>query len=172
MAMSSPHLLRPFSGRQLGLVEGDGKVMVFAVLGGRYAGPSMLAHVPTLIRRINELPDEVDVVVFVDEANPVPASVARIDDMLSVFDGVDAMVCYQVAAEAMKVIAGQTVLRGIDRSQLVAVRGPEVILRSRLQKALEQRPPDLWMSPTALVAAAGGRIKLFPEGADQSPTTA
>jgi 2-C-methyl-D-erythritol 4-phosphate cytidylyltransferase len=163
--MSSPHLLRPFPGRQLGLIEGDDAVAIFGVLGGRYAGPTMLAHVPTLIRRINELTTEIKVVVFVDEPTPVSATVARIDAMLAAFDDADALVCFQRPNEAVKEVAGRTVLRGVDRSQLAAVVSPEVILRSSLQQALERERPELWVNPTALVAAGGGRVKLFSERA-------
>ena len=160
--MSSLHLLRPFSGRQLGMVQGDDAV-VFGVLGGRYAGPTMLAHVPTLKRRINEVSSEIKVVVFVDEPTPVSATVARIDDMLAAFDEADALVCFQHPIEAVKEVAGRTVLRGVDRSQLAAVVSPEVIMRSSLHKAIEQERTELWANPTALVAAIGGRVKLFLE---------
>ncbi|MEX2624981.1 MAG: hypothetical protein WD651_14790 [Acidimicrobiia bacterium] len=159
--MSSPHLLRPFPARQLGLVEGGDRVMVFGVLGGRYAGPSILAHAPTLRRRCNELPAGVDIVAFVDHAIPDAAIVARIDDMLAVFDGGDALVCFQKTTEAMKEVAGEVVVRGVDRSQLVAVRSPEVIRRSALDRAMTIPPAELWVNPTALVAACGGVIKLF-----------
>jgi hypothetical protein len=161
--MSSPHLLRPFPGRQLGLVEGDDAVIVFGVLGGRYAGPTMLAHVPTLVRRMGEVSTEMKVAVFVDEPTPLSTTVARIDDMLAVFDDADAMVCFRRPTEALKEVAGGAVVRGVDRSQLAAVVGPEVILCSILQKALEMERPELWVNPTALVAAIGGRIKLFAE---------
>lgn len=144
------------------MVEGDGRVVVFGVLGGRYAGRSLLAHAPTLMRRIHELPDEIEVVVFIDEANPAPATVARIDDMLAVFEGTDAMVCFQPATDAMKVVDGQVVVRGVDRSQLVALRAPEVMLRASLEKALERGKVEQWVSPAGLVAAGGGRVKLFP----------
>ena len=163
--MSSPHLLRPFPGRQLGLVEGDDAVVVFAVLGGRYAGPTMLAHGPTLKRRINEVSSEIKVVAFVDEPAPVSATVARIDDMLAALDEADALVCFQRPTEAVKEVAGRTVLRGVDRTQLAAVVSPEVIVRSSLQNALEQERTELWVNPTALVAAIGGRVKLFSERA-------
>jgi 2-C-methyl-D-erythritol 4-phosphate cytidylyltransferase len=163
--MSSPHLLRSFPGRQIGLIEGDDAVVIFGVLGGRYAGPTMLAHVPTLTRRINELATEIKVVVFIDEATPVSATVARIDAMLAAFDDAEALVCFQRPTEAVKEVAGRTVLRGVDRSQLAAVVCPEVILRSSLQKALERERPELWVNPTALVAAGGGRVKLFSERA-------
>jgi 2-C-methyl-D-erythritol 4-phosphate cytidylyltransferase len=147
------------------LVEGDDAVVVFGVLGGRYAGPSMLAHLPTLVRRMSEVASDIQVVVFVDEPIPLPATVARIDDMLGVFEDAEAMVCFRRPTEALKEVAGGTVVRGVDRSQLAAVVSPEVILRSSLQEALEQERPELWVNPTSLVAAIGGRIKLYSEAA-------
>src|SRR5690606_41466016 len=65
--MVSPHLLRPYSSRQLSLLSGDGQVMVFAVLGGRYAGPTVLVHHPTLLHRMDTLPRHIRTVVFIDE---------------------------------------------------------------------------------------------------------
>jgi 2-C-methyl-D-erythritol 4-phosphate cytidylyltransferase len=123
----------------------------------------MLAHVPTLKRRISEVPPEIKVAVFVDEPTPHSTTVARIDDMLAVFEDADAMVCFRRPTEALKEVVGGTVVRGVDRSQLAAVVSPEVILCSTLQKALEQERPELWVNPTALVAAIGGRIKFFSE---------
>lgn len=142
--------------------------MVFGVLGGRYAGPSVLAHAPTLMRRLHELPLEVEIVAFIDDAMPDAAVIARIDDMLAVFDGADALVCFQRTTEAMKEVAGEVVVRGIDRSQLVAVRSPEVIRRSALDRAMASPPTEVWVNPTALVAADGAVIKLFsPRGASR-----
>ncbi len=160
--MSSPHLLRPFPARQLGLIEGGDRVMVFGVLGGRHAGPSMLAHAPTLIRRCAELPAEIEIVAFVDEGIPDTALVARIDEMLAVFDHGDALVCFQGTTEAMKEVADGVVVRGVDRSQLVAVTGPEVIRRDTLDRALADPPTETWVNPTALIAARGAIIRLFP----------
>jgi len=65
--MSSPHLLRPFPSRQLGLIEGDDRVVVFGVLGGRRLGSTILVHSPTLLLRLDQLNDGVDLVVFVED---------------------------------------------------------------------------------------------------------
>ncbi|HUO45272.1 MAG TPA: hypothetical protein VM470_00395 [Acidimicrobiia bacterium] len=160
--MSSPHLIRPFPARQLGLVEGDDAVMVFCVLGGRYAGPTMLAHLPTLQRRCSELRPEIEILVFVDESQPDAATVARIDEMLAMFRDGDALVCFQPATEAMKLVEGDEVTRGVDRTQLLAVRGIEIIRRPTLDRALSSPPPSVWVNPTTLVADLGGDIRLFP----------
>lgn len=164
--MSSPHLLRPFPARQLGLVEGDDRVLVFGVLGGRYSGPTPLAHLPTLRRRCAELNAQVEILVFVDEPQPDAATVARIDDMLAEFEDGDALVCYQPATEAMKVIESGKVVRGVDRSSLLAVRSPEVVRRRALERAMEGAT-DTWVNPTGLIADSGGDIRLFPKGESQ-----
>ena len=160
--MSSPHLIRPFPPRQLGLVEGDDAVMVFAVLGGRFAGPTMLAHLPTLQRRCSELRPQVEILVFVDESQPDAATVARIDEMLSSFTDSDALVCFQQATEAMKLVEADEVIHGVDRTQLLAVRGPEIIRRLTFDRALSSPPPAVWVNPTSLVADVGGDIRLYP----------
>lgn len=161
--MVSPHLLRPFSSRQLALVSGEGQVTVFAVLGGRFAGPSVQVHVPTLARRVEELSRHIDTVVFVDEPVPDAAVVALVDDMLAVFEDLDADVLAQhvPATEAVKRIHGDTVAEGIDRSSLAAVRAPEVIRRPALERAVGAVGEELWVNPTALVARTGGRVAFY-----------
>ncbi|HSL24703.1 MAG TPA: hypothetical protein VLA54_00365 [Acidimicrobiia bacterium] len=160
--MTSPHLLRPFPSRQLGLVEGDDRTMAFGVLGGRRAGVTVLVHVPTLLRRMNDLAPDIGVVVFFEDATPDAATVARIDDMLAALGAEDGLVQFQMAAEAIKLREGDLLVRSVDRSQLVSFRPPEVLKRKALERALEPPPPDLWVDPAGLVAHAGGRIGLFP----------
>jgi hypothetical protein len=164
--MSSPHLLRPFSSRQLSLVAGDGKVLVFAVLGGRYAGSSVQVHVPTLARRVEQLPRSIDTVVFIDEPVPDGAVVATIDDMLTEMEGsqADALAHFAPATEAVKRVDGGVVVEGVDRSSLVTVRSPEVIRKPALERALDRVEPMQWVNPTALVAAHGFVVELHGSG--------
>jgi hypothetical protein len=159
----SPHLLRYFSSRQLSLVEGDGQVVAFGVLGGRYVGPSVEVHAPTLIRRVSDLPRSIATVVFFDEPVPDAATVSLIDDMLAAYATLDsdALVQYVAATEAVKRVEGEVVAEGIDRSSLVAVRCPEVVDRVALDRAVAGLTDELWVNPTALVAAAGGRVSLY-----------
>ncbi len=161
--MMSPHLLRPFSSRQLSLVEGDGQVVAFGVLGGRYAGPSVEVHAPTLIKRMHELPRSIRTVVFFDEPVPDGATVSTIDDMLAVFEElkVDALTQYVAATEAVKRVEGDVVAEGIDRSALVAIRCPEVISRPVLDRAVAALTDELWVNPTARVAQVGGSVALY-----------
>lgn len=156
-------MLRPFNARQLSLVSGEGRVMVYAALGGRHAGPSTEVHAPTLARRVDELPRHIDIVVFIDVPVPDGALVGLIDDMVAVFgeSDADALVRPVPATEAVKRVHDRTVVEGIDRSRLVAVRSPEVLRRSTLERAVERLDDRLWVSPTGLVAASGGRIALF-----------
>lgn len=161
--MSSPHLLRPYTAAQLSLVSGDHRVVVFAVQSGRFAGPSVLVHLPTARSRIDWLAPEVETVVFTDEPLPEPMTVSRIDDMLAVFAELeaDALVQWLPATEALKLSADGVIRRGVDRSTVVAVRCPEVIDRRALERALELAEDDGWVSPTAAVARAGGKVSLF-----------
>lgn len=158
-------MLRPFNARQLSLVSGEGRVMVFAALGGRYAGPSTEVHGPTLARRVDELPRHIDTVVFIDAPVPDGALVGLIDDMVTEFGEIDtdALVRPVPATEAVKRVSGRKVVEGIDRSRLIAVRAPEVLRRTALERAVERLDDRLWVNPTGLVAATGGRISLFDQ---------
>jgi len=162
--MTSPHLLRPFSSRQLSLVADDGRVVCFAVLGGRYVGPSVQVHAPTLVKRISELPEAIETVVFFDEPVPDAATLATIDDMLAVFAQADAEVLasYAVTTEAVKRVDTRGVaVEGVDRASLVSIRCPEVIDRQALMLAWDDLDDQLWVNPTSLVAARGGRVRLY-----------
>jgi 2-C-methyl-D-erythritol 4-phosphate cytidylyltransferase len=161
--MVSPHLLRPFSSRQLSLVSGDGKVLVFAVLGGKFAGSSVQVHVPTLARRVEQLPRHIDTVVFIDEPVPDGAVVATIEEMLAEFEdsAFDVLAHYVPATEAVKRVEFDAVVEGIDRSSLVSVRSPELIRRSVLEAAVESITDVAWVNPTALVASIGARVSVF-----------
>lgn len=172
--MSSPHLLRPFPSRQLGLVEGDDRVVVFGVLGGRRLGSTILVHSPTLLLRLDQLTDEVELVVFVEDSPPDAATVATIDDMLASMGSEDGLVQFQVAAEAVKLtkadVSGSQhfIGQGVDRSTLVSFRPPEVLRAAALVAAVTRPPSELWVNPAGLVAGNGGRIATYPR-APQSP---
>jgi len=142
---------------------------VFAVLGGKFAGPSVQVHVPTLARRVEQLPRDIHTVVFIDEPVPDGAIVATIEDMLSEFEQspADVLAHYVPATEAVKRVESDTVVEGIDRSSLVSVRSPEVIRRAVLDRAVEKVGDLAWVNPTALAAATGAAVSLF--GAARSP---
>lgn len=158
-------MLRPFPSRQLGLIEGDDRVVVFGVLGGRRVGPTILVHTPTLLLRLDHLADDVELVVFVEDSPPDAATVATIDDMLAAMGSEDGLVQYQMAAEAIKMTRGQILSRGIDRSSLVSFRPPEVLRTAALVAAVANPPSELWVNPAGLVAANGGRIETYPRTA-------
>ena len=166
--MSSPHLLRPFPSRQLGLIDGDDRVVVFGVLGGRRLGSTLLVHAPTLLFRLEQLSDGVELVAFVEDSPPDAATVATIDDMLAAMGSEDGLVQFQMAAEAIKLTKGdgrgrqQFVGKGIDRSTLVSFRPPEVLRAPALVAAVTKPPTELWVNPAGLVAANGGRIATYP----------
>lgn len=161
--MASPHLLRPYTAAQLSLVSGDHRVAVFGVSGGRFAGPSVLVHVPTAQARLDWLAPDVETVVFSDESLPDPATISRIDDMLAVFPDLEAVALTQwlPATEALKVERGGVIERGVDRSAVAAVRCPEVIARLTLARALASCGESVWVNPTAAVAAIGGDVAFF-----------
>ncbi len=166
--MSSPHLLRPFPSQQLGLIEGGDRVVVFGVLGGRRLGSTVLVHAPTLVVRLHQLSDAVELVVFVEDSPPDAATVATIDDMLSAMGPEDGLVQFHLAAEAVKLTRDDAarsqhfVGPAIDRSTLVSFRPPEVLRAAALVAAMTTPPSELWVNPAGLVAASGGIIATHP----------
>jgi hypothetical protein len=166
--MSSPHLLRPFPSRQLGLIEGGDRVVVFGVLGGRRLGSTILVHSPTLLLRLDQLSDGVELVVFVEDSPPDSATVATIDDMLAAMGSEDGLVQFQLAAEAIKLTRSDAphsqhfIGHAIDRSTLVSFRPPEVLRAAALVAAVTKPPSELWVNPAGLVAASGGTIATHP----------
>lgn len=137
--------------------------MAFGVLGGRYVGPSIQVHVPTLIKRVHDLSRTIKTVVFFDEPVPDAATVSTIDDMLADFEesGAHVLVPYIAATEAVKRVDGRLVAEGIDRTSLVSIRCPEIIDRQVLDDAVALLSDELWVNPTALVARHGVAINLY-----------
>ena len=178
--MASPDLLRVIPSRKLGLSADNDRVVVFGVLGGRWLGPTILVHSPTLLLRLDQVADAVDLVAFVEDSSFDAANVATITDMLAVMGSEDGLVQFQVPAEAMKltraagsrdgtpptdgVAPGSPVFirHGIDRSKLVSFRPPEVLRASALVSAVKIPPSELWVNPAGLIAARGGRIETYP----------
>jgi hypothetical protein len=138
-------------------------VVVFAVLGGRYLGRSLQIHVPTAARLLDRLPPHIDTVVFIDEPVPDVALISLIDDMVAerTVRGVDAVVNYVPAVEAVKRVEGDRVAEGIDRSRLVGVRPPEVLDRTAVERAIGRLETKIWVNPSSAVSSAGGSLALF-----------
>lgn len=128
-------------------------------------GPGTMVHVETLARKLAELPARVGVVVFIDgeESLGDRAVLHQMKAMLTEYAKrkVHALVRHVMATEAVKQVEGDVVTTGVDRSSLVAVRSPEVIDRTVLERALVAVGDRIWVSPTALVAAVGGVVALF-----------
>lgn len=166
--MSSPHLLRPFPARQLGLIEGGDRVVVFGALGGRRLGSTVLVHSPTLRLRLQQLSEAVELVVFVEDSPPDAATVATVKDMLAAMGPEDGLVQFQLVAEAIKLTrddparSQRFIDHAIDRSTLVSFRPPEVLRSAVLVAAVAQTPSELWVNPAGLVAASGGIIATYP----------
>ena len=158
-------MIRPFSARQLHLVAGDGAVEAFAVLGDHRRGPSLEVHVPTLRRRMRDLADHIRVVVFFDDAVPDGALVALIDDMVEAFtESTDAAMAVGLPfTEAVKWVDDGFVVGEVDRTRLVTVACPEVVDRDALEAALATLGDEMWVSPTSLVVAAGGSLRIFDQ---------
>ena len=161
--MDAPQLVRSFSSRQLSLVSGQGRVVVFAVLGGGYIGRSLQVHVPTAARLLERLPAHIDTVVFIDEPVPDAALLSLIDDMIAERAAleVDVVANFVPAVEAVKRVDHDRVLEGIDRSKLVSVRPPEVVGRHGIERAMRSLDDAMWVNPSALVSSSGGTLSLF-----------
>ena len=74
---------------------------------------------------------------------------------------VDALARFAEATEAVKRVDQGTVVEGIERSELVTVRSPEVISRMALESAVENGAPRLWINASELVSQAGFTIGFY-----------
>lgn len=137
--------------------------MVLSALGGRYLGPSLQVHAPTLISRVASTLARTDVVVFIDEPLPDAATVNVIESMLDEFASECGLVRSTAATEAVKRLEGGVVAEGIDRSSLFSPRPPEIIRRACLDNAVMALTDEQWVSPSALVLARGGMIRTFDD---------
>lgn len=146
-------------------------MIAFGVLGGRYTGPTVQVHAPTLVARLSDLADSVHTVVFLDSVMPDASMVAVIDDMVAELAATeaDALAPFSAATEAVKRVEGRLVVEGIDRAGLVSIRCPEVVRREALDTAVRRMAGQLWVNPTSLVAAHGGRVRLYDEGTAPMP---
>lgn len=159
----SPHLLRPYTAQQLNLTRRSEKIMVLAALGGRYLGPSLQVHAPTLISRVHTTLSRSDVVVFIDEPLPDVATIHVIEAMLDEFGSECGLVRTVAATEAVKRLEKGVVAEGIDRSSLFSPRPPEVIRRACLEKAISTLEDQQWVCPSALILGQGGSIRTFDD---------
>lgn len=137
--------------------------MVLAALGGRYLGPSLQVHAPTLISRTQTTLSRSDVVVFIDEPIPDVATIHIIEAMLDEFGSECGLVRTVAATEAVKRLEGGVVAEGIDRSLLFSPKPPEIIRRACLDKAIRTLEDEQWVCPSALLLAVGGTIRAFDD---------
>lgn len=160
-AMVSPHLLRSVD--ESAAVGADDRVLVLAVLGGRYLGPTVQTHVRSLVRRVAALAPAVEIVVFIDEAVASPRGL--LGAMIAALRGsaADGVVRAAEVTEAVKRVEDGVVLGGVDRSRLVGVRSPEVFRRQALERAISAAGTVTWAGVTDLVVRSGGTVVLFDE---------
>jgi 2-C-methyl-D-erythritol 4-phosphate cytidylyltransferase len=155
--------LRPYTAQQLNLTHRSEKVMVLAALGGRYLGPSLQVHAPTLISRVASTLSRTDVVVFIDDPMPDIATIHVIESMLDEFGSDCGLVRAVPATEAVKRLEDGVVAEGIDRSSLFSPKPPEILRRGCLENIVLGLTDEQWVSPSALVLAAGGTIRTFDD---------
>ena len=168
--MASSDLLRPLSEHEF--AGSNDRVVVFGVLGGRRSGPTLLVHSPALLVRLDQLDDDVEGVVFVEGSSPDAATLVTIDSMLRAIGPQDGLVQFRLAAEAIKLTkepqVGVTpqlpflIERGLDRSNVVSFRPPELLRTSALLAALAKQPSEEWVDPAGLIVANGGWIGTYP----------
>lgn len=163
--MQAGELLRPLSAQRLGL--NDAKVVVFGVLGGQRAGPTLLVHGPTLLDQLRQMPDHLERVVFAAGSSVDSMTVASINAMLSVMGPEDGLVQFQTAAEAIKLTrAGNAtegasgparmIDRSIDRSTLVSFCPPEVLRVPALVGAAAGQINEKWATDEGTPSGRGG----------------
>jgi hypothetical protein len=163
-------MLRPFDPRQLGLWADPDEVKVYAVMGNRYAGPTLLVHTPTLMRRMTELSESIETLVFLDEPLPSRSTIEKADQMLAQFArrNLDAIAGYVGSTEALKRVDAERVLTGVDRSMVIAVASPLIVSRAKLDEALRELDDiPQWDCPFLLVARVGGDVGVFEARLEQ-----
>lgn len=138
---------------------------MLAALGGRYLGPSLQVHAPTLLSRLDSTLARTEVAVFIDEPLPDVATITVIEAMLDQFGSEHALVRAVPATEAVKRLEGRVVAEGIERSSLFSPRPPEVIRVDALLAAAETIGEEQWVSPSAMVVRTGGDARIFDETA-------
>lgn len=166
----TPHqTIRQISLGELGLVDYSDRVMALGVVEGRHAGPTVLVQVRGLVACLRELPESIHTVVVLDDPDPDVTLAPMVGDMLAQFGRkeVEVLAMGAPVTEAVKRVRGDLVIGGVSRTSLATIRCPEVIDRASLTAAVEgwEEP---WANPTGLVAARGGRIRLYraPGGDD------
>ena len=171
--VASPHMLRPFDPRQLGVWADPSEVVVYAVMGNRYAGPTLLVHTPTLMQRLAQLSPSITTLVFLDEPFPAHSTVERVDRMLDQFRAreVDALAGYVGATEALKRVDAGRALSSVDRSMVIAVSSPLVVSCAPLELALRELDDiPMWNCPFLLIARAGGSAGVFEDRLERETT--
>lgn len=139
--------------------------MVLAALGGRYLGPSLQVHAPTLLSRVASTVSRTDVVVFIDDPVPDHATISVVEAMLDELGDEAALVRSVPATEAVKRLGPDGVVaEGIERPSLFSPKPPEVIRTWALARAVEHLGDEAWVCPSALVAGAGLSVRVFDEG--------
>jgi len=163
MVMTSPHLLRPFSARQLSLVSGGDRVAAFSILGGNFRGPSAQIHGPTLVRRVRDLSSDSEIVVFFDVPVPDGSMVSAVDDMVSMLEesNLDVIAIAIPATEAVKRVEGGVVAEGIDRSDLISLKCPVVIRRESLENLVAAVGEAAWVDICQFASGCGDRVGFY-----------
>ena len=139
--------------------------MVLAALGGRYLGPSLQVHAPTLLSRVSSTVSRTDIVVFIDDPLPDHATISVVEAMLDELGDEAALVRSVPATEAVKRLSSEGVVaEGIERSSLFSPRPPEIIRTPYLIEAVEYLGDEAWVCPSALIARLGARVRVFDEG--------
>jgi len=139
--------------------------MVLAALGGRYLGPSLQVHAPTLLSRVSSTVSRTDIVVFIDDPLPDHATIAVVEAMLDELGDESALVRSVAATEAVKRLSGMGVVaEGIERSSLFSPKPPEIIRTPALIEASSHLADEAWVCPSALIARLGATVRVFDEG--------
>ncbi|MPZ51245.1 MAG: hypothetical protein GEU79_00670 [Acidimicrobiia bacterium] len=156
--MITYRLLEAFSDRRLGLMEGDGRAMVLTT-SSALGAPGSSVHRPTLAARLDQFSNDVDLVVFLDGSFPDAPTIARTDDMLSVFADEDALCDWRPVTEAVKQVQFGRVAGAVDRETLVRPHTPYVLRRPLVERIAEGA--HQWLDPMEEAAALGANIRLW-----------
>jgi hypothetical protein len=131
---------------------------------------TMRIDIAELRRHLARFGDEIERLVFVAEPTSDPAVQRLVLAMLERFrsEDADALIAIVPVAEAVKQVRDGVVRAGLDRTNIVAVAGPEIVSRAALVSELDGPDLEPQIDPAALVARNGGRVALYDLSAIRS----
>jgi 2-C-methyl-D-erythritol 4-phosphate cytidylyltransferase/2-C-methyl-D-erythritol 2,4-cyclodiphosphate synthase len=128
-------------------------------LDGVVVAPAGGSRLERLLAGLRQVPEDAEIVVFVDDATPA-GDLAALRAGLT--DGVAAAVRGTPVTDALKRVDGDRIVAGVDRTDLLTLAPPYVLRRAAVTQALGAPPDPRCQDPVDLLLAAGHRVRVLP----------